>query len=222
MKQDEALTRLRAAVADAGRALLARGLVAGTAGNVSARLAGGDLLAVTPSGMPYPSIGAEDVVVLEVSTGRQVAGERRPSVETPIHLHLMRARPDVAATIHTHSTFASAVASAGQEIPVSLDSMAALLGGPLRLAPYGPSGSPQMQAAIAERLRDSDAVLLANHGAFVVGRSLDAALLLAESVEEWARVYVISRSIGGPVVLPPEEVHRERAWFLTAYGQPAK
>ncbi len=219
MTHEAALERLRAAVADAGRTLLARGLVVGTGGNVSARLAGTDLMVVTPSGMAYPSMTAADVVVLEVSTGRTVAGERRPSVETPIHLHVMRSRADVGAAIHTHSTHASAVASAHQEIPVYLDSMSAVLGGPLRLAPYGPSGSVQMQQAIAERLQGSDAVLLANHGAFVVGKDLDAALLLAELVEEWARIYVVSRSIGGPVVLSPEEVRREREWFLRSYGQ---
>ncbi len=211
---------LRAAVAEAGRTLLAKGLVAGTGGNISARVPGSDLVLVTPSGIPYPAITAEDVAVLSLESGRQVDGMRRPSVETPIHLRVLRDRLDVGAAIHTHSTYASAVASAHQEIPVYLDSMSALLGGPLRLAPYGPSGSETMQQAIAERLRSQDAVLLANHGAFVVGKDLEAALLMAELVEAWAKMYVISRSIGGPVVLPDAEVRREREWFRTSYGQP--
>ncbi len=200
--------------------LLARGLVAGTGGNISARVPQRDLVLVTPSGIPYPAITADDVVVLELASGRQVDGRRRPSVETPIHLRVLRDRPDVGAAIHTHSTFASAVASAHVEIPVFLDSMSALLGGPLRLAPYGPSGSELMQQAIAERLQAQDAVLLANHGAFVVGKDLDTALVMAELVESWAHAYVISRSIGGPVLLPEAEIRRERQWFLTSYGQP--
>jgi L-ribulose-5-phosphate 4-epimerase len=217
--QDSELAALRAAVAETGRALLARGLVAATGGNVSARLPGRDLLVVTPSGIPYPAITPDDIVVLEIASGRQVVGTLRPSVESPTHLRLMRERADVNAAVHTHSIFASVVASARQEIPVFLDSMAERLGGPLRLVPHGFSGSPETQEAIAAALRERDAVLLANHGAFVVGRTLETALAMAELVEMWAQAYVFSHLIGGPVSLPEAEVRRTRQWFLTSYGQ---
>lgn len=218
-RQTDEIQALKAAIADAGRTLIEKGLVSGTAGNVSARLPGGDVLLVTPSGIPYAAITPDDIVVLDIATGDRVDGARRPSVETPIHLGMMRRRLDVNAAIHTHSTFASAVAGSHQDIPPFLDSMSSLLGGPLRVADHAPSGSQQMQDAIGAKLADTDAVLLANHGAFVVGPSLDAALGMAEFVEQVCQIYVYSRLIGGPVPLPEEDVRRERHWYLTAYGQ---
>jgi L-fuculose-phosphate aldolase len=213
-----ALEDLRLAVVDAGREMLARGLTAGTAGNISARVPGAARFLVTPSGVPYAEIGPPDLVLVDLATGLH-EGTLRPSVETPLHMAVLQARPDVNAVLHTHSTYASVVAAANHEVPPILDSMAGLLGGSLEVAPYALSGSDEMTAAVVPRLERQDAVLLGNHGAIMVGRDLATALALAQFVEQWCQVYVLAQALGGATVLPTELVARERGAYLTKYGQ---
>lgn len=216
-----ALSVLREEVVHTASVLLERGLVSGTSGNVAARLPGTSLLLVTPSGIPFPDITPADLPLVDLNTGRQVEGTHRPSVETPVHRSVLRSRPDLFATIHTHSIHASAVAATRRNVPPILDSMAARLGGPLRVVPFAISGTPDLQLGVADALSGSDACLLANHGAFVGGPDLASALGLAEFVEHVCQVYVLSHLAGGPVPLTDDEVERERAWYLASYGQKA-
>ena len=108
------LQAVRAAVITAALRLLDAGLVRGTSGNVSAR--DGDLVAVTPTGVDYRRLDAASVPVVGLD-GRVVDGRLAPSSELPLHLAVYRARPDVGAVVHTHSTFATTFAVLGEELP---------------------------------------------------------------------------------------------------------
>jgi len=189
----------------AARKMLERGLVSGTAGNVSRRLkpeGGRSLLAITPSSREYDSLSPEDIQILDFNSGK-VEGDLPPSVETPLHIAIYKARKDVNAIIHTHSVYATAGAVAGLTIPVILDEQAAYLGGEIKTAAYAPSGTAELGECAVAGLGERNAVLLANHGAVGVGKTIAEALRNAELLEKAAQVYLIALSTGSVNELPP-------------------
>jgi L-fuculose-phosphate aldolase len=182
----------------AARQILKKGLVTGTAGNVSLRLTvegQRSLLAITPSSRDYLSLTPDDIQILDFEA-RKVEGDLVPSVETPLHIGIYRARKDVNAIIHTHSVFASAMAVAGLSIPTIIDEQAAYLGGEIKLAKYAPSGSPELAKNAISALSKRYAVLLANHGAVGVGANLPAAFHACELLENIAMIYLLALSTG--------------------------
>ncbi len=206
----------REQVLEYARRMAALSLVVGTSGNVSLRLppeAGRPLLAITPSGRRYESLTAADIVVVAFD-GEVIDGSLTPSVETPLHIAVYRARPDVGAVVHTHSVHASAMAVAGQAIPPVLEDQVAGLGGPIELAPRAPSGTPEQVNGALDALGDRSAVLLANHGVVATGRTLEDALTAAELTEKTARIYLLARATGPVNPLPDEAVAALRKHYL--------
>lgn len=215
------LARLRAEVVGVGRRLLQTGLVVGTSGNVSARDPETGLMAISPSGMEYDRIEAEDVPVVD-HRGRPVEGRRRPSTELPTHLAIYRERRDVAAIVHTHSPYATVLAVLGWSLPPILGEAAGVFGGEVRVAEYATTGSELLGRYTVEALEGRQAVLMKNHGAIAVGESLLEALHVAWVLESTARVYWAARVAGPVLELPPDEVIRIRHGYLTNYGQRSK
>lgn len=212
------LARLRAEVVGVGRRLLQTGLVVGTSGNVSARDPETGYIAISPSGMEYDRIDAEDVPVVD-ARGRPVEGRRRPSTELPTHLIIYQQRPDVGAIVHTHSTYATVLAVLGWSLPPILGEAAAVLGGEVRVGEYATTGSELLGRYTVEALEGRQAALMKNHGAIAVGQDLMEALHVAWVLESTARVYWAARLAGSPLVLPPDEVLRVRQGYLMNYGQ---
>ena len=173
--------------------MVAADLTHGTAGNVSAR--DGDRVAITPSGVAYGSLSADDVVLLGLA-GEVVAGALEPSSERAVHLEIYRARPDVGAVVHTHSTAATAAAAIGEPIPPFLIEAAVILGGAVPVAPFRMTGTPELGVEAARALGAGSAVLLESHGAVAVGRDLEQALALAIALEEVAKVYLAVLAAG--------------------------
>jgi ribulose-5-phosphate 4-epimerase/fuculose-1-phosphate aldolase len=152
-----------------------RGLVAGTAGNVSARE--GAHIHITPSALPYPELTEADLVTLAMD-GTVVAGGREPSSERRVHLAVYRARPDVGAIVHTHSGYATAWSSL----------RGPLSSGAIRTSDPAPSGSEEIARAAVAALDGRDAALLAGHGVLGVGRTPGGALAVCGAVEREARL----------------------------------
>ena len=201
------------------RRLAAAGLVVGPQGNVSARDPASGLVAITPSGMEYERMGAEDVPVLDLR-GHPVEGRRRPSTELPTHLAIYRHRADVGAIVHTHSPYATTLAVLGWPLPPVLGEAAAVLGGEVAVAPYATTGTELLARHAVQALGDRQAVLLQSHGAVAVGRDLREALHAALVLESTARIYWMARLAGPVSALAPDEVARIRQGFLRHYGQP--
>jgi len=188
--------------------LVEKGLVLGKAGNVSQRLVslgGNDLLVITPTSRYYDSLIEDDMPVVDLD-GRVVDGKLAPSSELKLHLAVYRARRDVGAVVHTHSVHASALAIARVGIPAVLEEEVALLGGEIKVAEYGASGSEELARNAVRALGDRNAVILANHGAVGVGRTLHEALDSCELVEKAAHVYLLSLTAGAVHPLPAEAV----------------
>ena len=213
---------VRIAIVDACRRLEAGDLVAGASGNVSVRLPeteGRELLAITPSQVPYRVLRPEQVLVIDFDKN-VVDGEGRPSSETNAHLAAYRARPDVGAVIHSHSVYASALAMAGLDLPPVLDEAVVALGGPVRVAQFGMSATEELANNAVEALGLRQAVLLRNHGVLGVGRDLDEALTVVEILERTARIYVLARTLGEVQPLPDHVVEIEQKFFRMLHGFP--
>lgn len=197
----------RQQVADTARKLLETGLVVNTSGNVSIRSA--DHIAITPSGCAYETLSARDIVVIDLQ-GDVVDGDLLPSSETPLHLALYAAKPDIGAIVHTHSVYATAVSALVKELP-AIHYQVVTLGGPVPVTPYRTFGTPELAAAVTEAMQDRTAVLMQNHGATTIGNSLDEALARTITLEWLARVFLIASDAGSPSMIDSEELARVEA-----------
>ena len=207
----------RKIVLEAARKMAAKGLVVGTTGNISLRLPSEgerQLLAITPSSRHYDSLGIDDIQVIDFDA-QKVEGNLRPSMETPLHISIYRARKNVNAVIHTHSVFASAVAVSGLDIPPILDDQVAFLGGEIKLARHALSGSKEQVANVLAALEDRSAVLLPNHGAVGTGRTMRDAFIACELIEKTARIYLLALSTGKVNQLPAKALQVEKALYDT-------
>jgi L-fuculose-phosphate aldolase len=200
------------------RRLLATGLVRGTSGNLSSRVTGTDSCLITPSGVDYESMRPDDIVLVDL-TGRSASVGLKPSVDTPIHVAIYRARPDVGACIHTHSTYAAAFSTVGLSIPPLLAESAGFLGGGVRVLDYVPPARDDTGEAVARGLGRDRAVLLPNHGVVAVGEDLAKALAAAMAVEESAHVAYIAQKLGRPKALADSEISRMHDFIHNQYGQ---
>ena len=212
------------AVVDAAQRMLSLGLVAATSGNVSIYLGeenGSRLLAVTPMSMPYESMKPDDIMVIDFE-GDVIEGEGNPSSESMTHIAVYNSRTDVKCVIHTHSVYASALAVTGTDLPPILDELVTYLGGPVKVAEYGFSGTEELGERACAALEDRNAVILRNHGALCVGRTVDEALRCCELLERAANIYVHASALGNIEVLPPDVVEAERNIFKMLQGRGAE
>lgn len=188
---------LREQVATTSHALAEEGMVAGTAGNVSARE--GDVVAITPAGAKMKTLTA-DAVCLVALDGTVLDGPFKPTTELELHLGVYRARADVGGVVHTHSMMASALSTVLTEVPV-IHYQQLLLGGTLRVAPFNPFGSQQLADDVRDALADRQAALMANHGTVTIGTDLSGALDNAIMLEWLCKVSWHALAIGQPRVL---------------------
>jgi len=212
------LADLRGDVARYAKKMVASGLVRAAQGNISARDPQSGLICITPSGMDYDLVAAEDIVVID-EKGTIVDGEHRPSVETPLHILLLRRRHDIHCVMHTHSLYATAFGVVYEPLPMVLAESALCLGATVPIAPYQMSGTPEFAELIAETMGDGNAVIWGNHGAMVVGPSLSATFSAAHALEDGAQVYAVARQLGTPIPLPPDEVTKLHTFWREHYAK---
>jgi len=195
-------------------------LVVWTAGNVSARVPGHDLLVIKPSGVSYDELTPENMVVCDLE-GRLVEGEHAPSSDTAAHAYVYKHMPEVNGVVHTHSTYATAWAARGEPIPCVLTMMADEFGGEIPIGPFALIGDDSIGQGIVATLQSyrSRAVLMQNHGPFTVGRSAKAAVKAAVLVEEVARTVHVSRQLGEPLPIAQSDIDRLYDRYQNAYGQ---
>lgn len=205
----ERFLELRKSIVRAAQALSAQGFFgakSGSGGNVSARLKGEELVAVTPSGQPYQEMNPEDICIIDFDQ-RPVAGERRPSVEAAMHIGVYRNRPEVGAVVHTHQHYASVLSVIREPIPPLFDEVSMHLGSPIQVVPYAISGSPELAANVTKNLRDGcNAYILQNHGALCLGETLEQAVRNAELLEKVAQVYYHALCTGKEITLLPGDI----------------
>ena len=210
-------------------------LVVWTAGNVSGRIPGHELMVIKPSGVSYDELTPERMVVTDLygtpvsrvsseAEGGVVEWENpalTPSSDTAAHAYVYRNMPDVGGVVHTHSTYATAWAARGEEIPCVLTMMGDEFGGPIPVGPFALIGDDSIGQGIVATLKNSNspAVLMQNHGPFTVGREARAAVKAAVMCEEVARTVHISRQLGEPLPIAKDQVDLLYARYQNVYGR---
>jgi len=211
---------VRRSVAQLNVDLLRWGLVTWTSGNVSARVPDTDLLVIKPSGVSYDDLTPESMVVCDLD-GNLVDGELAPSSDTAAHAYVYRAMPGVGGVVHTHSTYATAWAARGEEIPCVLTAMADEFGGPIPVGPFALVGSEAIGKGIVSTLAGSrsPAVLMRNHGVFTIGATAKAAVKAAVMCEDVARTVHLARQLGDPVPIEQADIDAAYERYQGVYGQ---
>ncbi|WP_328783692.1 class II aldolase/adducin family protein [Streptomyces canus] len=202
---------------DTARRTVSDGLVVGTSGNVSVRVA--DTVLVTPSGVPYDRLTPDDVTGVDLD-GRQVLGSLVPTSELPMHLAVYRST-DARAVVHTHAVHATAVSTLVSELP-AIHYMTGALGGAVRVAPYATYGTDELAENMLHALADRFACLLQNHGTITYGSTLAQAYDRTAQLEWMCHLWLTARTVPGltPNLLTEEQV-AEAGERLRGYGQRA-
>ena len=195
-------------------------LVIWTAGNVSARVPGRDLMVIKPSGVAYDDLTPENMVLCDL-LGRVVEGEHAPSSDTDAQAYVYRHLPHVGGVVHTHSTYATAWASRGEPIPCALTMQADEFGGEIPVGPFALIGDDSIGRGIVETLTASKsaAVLMKQHGVFTIGKDARSAVKAAVMCEDVARTMHIARQLGEPIRLDPTDVDSLFDRYQNVYGQ---
>jgi L-fuculose-phosphate aldolase len=216
MKPDEA----KDMVLNAGKRLVKEGLVTRSWGNVSLRL-DEKWMVVTPSGKKYEELLAAQMVLVNYHT-MEYEGVFEPTSEADMHAAIFKARPAIKAVIHTHQVYATTVAVAGKEIPPLVDDQAQILGPSVKVTKYERSNSLQLANEVVEKLEGRNAVLIANHGAVCIGRSMDEAFVAAQILEKTCQVFIGAAMLGDLQQINPEEALRLHDEYMNDYSQRAK
>jgi len=182
----------QAQVVEICQKLVGKGFLAGTGGNVSARVPGEPALAITPSNFDYMKMQPTDICVLGLDL-KVIEGGMKPSIESSLHAAIYANRPDAAVVIHTHQIYASAFALINQPIPALYDEQVRFLGRSVEIVPYAPSGTGLLKKSLAARLRNHcNAYILQNHGAVCLGDSAERAIFNVELLEKVALTYLLA------------------------------
>jgi L-ribulose-5-phosphate 4-epimerase len=216
----DTLAALRSEVCSLHAELTRYQLVVWTAGNVSARVPGHDLMIIKPSGVSYDELTPEAMVLCDLD-GRVVEGDLAPSSDTAAQAYVYRHMPHVGGVVHTHSTYATAWASRAEPIPCVLTMMADEFGGPVPVGPFALIGDDSIGRGIVETLQGSrsPAVLMQNHGVFSIGKDARAAVKAAVMCEDVARTVHVARQLGEPVSIPEHQVSSLFDRYQNVYGQ---
>jgi len=191
--------KLRKELVEAGRWLHRQGFVAATAGNLSVRLDHRRVL-TTPTGCSKARLAPQDLVVVDMQ-GNRLAGRRKASSETDMHLTIYRQRPDVNGVVHAHPPTATGFAAAGVALQDPILAEVVVVLGDVPLARYATPGSPELSRALEPLVAHRNAVLMANHGVVTLGKDLWEALFHMETVEHYARITLVTKLLGSQVLL---------------------
>lgn len=211
------MKEIREEIVRFGHKLMSEGLTKGTGGNISYYERESGLIAITPTGYTFEQMKPADIVLIDID-GNVVEGDLKPTSEVSMHLGVLRARDDINSVMHAHTTYATALACMREDLPAT-SYMIAVAGPNVRCAEYATFGTPELAANAVKAMEDRYAVLLANHGVLTGSSTVASAFNILEEVEYCARLYLIARSAGTPVILDDAEMELMKGRFQT-YGQP--
>lgn len=217
------LEPLRKRVADLHAELPANNLVAWTSGNISGRDPETGLVVIKPSGVRFEDLGPENMVVVD-EHANIVEATHKMSSDTATHCYIYRELPDVGGIVHTHSSYATAWAAVGRDIPCILTAMGDEFGGPIPCGGFQLIGGEEIGREVVRVLREgpnphSPAVIMQNHGVFTFGPTPEAAVKAAVMAEDVARTVFLAFQLGDPIPISPENIAKLHERYTTVYGQ---
>jgi ribulose-5-phosphate 4-epimerase/fuculose-1-phosphate aldolase len=185
-------TPVKQQIVDTARLLVEKGYFAGTAGNLSLRVAGRRAFAITPSNYDYSKMTPDDVCILDWELNA-LDGQRKASIESGLHAAVYQTRADANAVIHTHQVYASTLALIDAPIPALYDEQVRFLGRSVDIIPYAPSGTGFLKNNVKAKVRDGhNAYILKNHGVLVLGTDVERAMHNLELLEKCALSYLLA------------------------------
>ena len=174
------------------QALVHKGFLMATGGNISLRVPGEEAFAITPSNLDYMRMVPEDVCILNFGL-EPIEGKLKPSVESAMHGAIYQVRGDVNAIVHTHQVYASALTLIGAAIPSLFDEQARFLGRSVEIIPYAPSGTGMLKNKIAKHVQNhNNAFMMKNHGALIFGHDMERAVHNVEILEKASLAYLLA------------------------------
>src|SRR5215207_11045122 len=196
--------KLKEQMCDIGRRIWLKGFCAGNEGNHSVRI-GPDRVLCTPTGISKGNLKPDDICTVDME-GKQVAGKRKRTSEILMHLAIYKARPDVKAVVHSHPPHATAFAVAGVELPTCIHPEAEVFLGAVKTAKYVTPGDTRLGESILPYVKDSNTILLGNHGVVCYGPDLEDAYYKLEIVDAYARILLLTKQLGSVKSLEPDDM----------------
>lgn len=196
--------QLRRDLTDIARRVYDRGLVAGTDGNISARIHG-DTFLISPSGSCLGMLEPHDFVLID-KAGRAIGGRGKPSSERWMHLAAYAERPDIDAAIHAHPPTVVAFTVAGLSMSQCALPEVILSFGQVPVTSYATPATEEGAVVIRDLIKRYDALVLDRHGSITVGKTLVEAFCKLEKLEHGAHVMMMAHQLGATRDLPPEEI----------------
>jgi len=214
------LEELRKNVCDLHSELPLNNLVAWTSGNISARDPETGLVVIKPSGVKFPDLTADTMVVVDVD-GNPVEGEFKPSSDTASHCYIYRLMPKVNGIVHTHSRYATAFATHGRAIPCITTAMGDEFGGEIPCGGFALIGGEEIGQVVVQTLAGSrsPACLLQSHGVFTIGATAEKAVKAAVMTEDNAAIAWASLMMGTPLQIDQSDIDKLYDRYQNVYGQ---
>ncbi|MCS7023293.1 MAG: class II aldolase/adducin family protein [Bryobacteraceae bacterium] len=197
---------LRQDIVEVGRLVYQKGWVAANDGNISIRLDEGRVLC-TPTGVSKGMMHPDDLIICDLE-GNKLEGRKERTSEIAMHLTIYQLRPDVRAVVHAHPPVSTGFAAAGRPLNQALLPEVIIGLGCVPLAAYGLPGTPALTEPMLPYVPKYNALLLANHGAVTYGEDVFQAFFRMETVEHFARIALVAELLGGPKLLPRQEVDK--------------
>ena len=213
------LAQFREEVCYVNKMLPASGLVTMHSGNASGLDRSCGRLLIKPSGVDFDTLTPDDLVEADLESGDVIESTLLPSVDLPHHLYLYRNMPEVCGIVHTHSNYATAMATVGRPIPLCLTAIADQFGAEIPCTPYVDNEGDHIGQAVLKHRNRAPAILLQNHGVFAWGPTPRAALKAAVMTEDVAKTVHLAMQIGKPLEIPPEEAKKWYDRYHHGYGQ---
>jgi L-fuculose-phosphate aldolase len=201
-------SKIREELCRIGKRLYERHLTSGAGGSISARTTKNEVL-IKPSGFSLADMMPEHVVKLNLK-GEILEGKYPPSSDAPWHLMIYEKRPEVNAIVHAHPPICGGFACAGISLDIPTFTEVIIQIGHIPLMDYATPTTMDYAKVVAESLKEANALLMKNHGAITLGVNLEQAFQRMELLEDFARMILIAKILGGPILLPPDETRKLR------------
>lgn len=188
-----------------GKKIAEKGLVVGPGGNISIRL--GNTIYVKASGIAFEEAKESDYVGVDLSSGKQVKGKLKPTSEIKMHMVCYQVRDDIRAVVHTHSPYATAVATCSVELRTIFPEVIALIGPTIARLDYIVPTGQQLADAVKEVIKNSNGILMSNHGTVTVGVNLRETYYRSLLLEETSKLALACKILGRPRILTRKEMN---------------
>src|SRR4051794_15891309 len=186
--------KLREEMCEVGRRVYAKGFAAANDGNISYRLDENRVLC-TPTRVSKGFMKPDDLCIVDME-GKQISGNRKRSSEILLHLSILKARPDALSCVHCHPPHATAFAVAHEPIPKCTMPEFEVFLGEVAITPYETPGTQAFADSVLPYCKDTDTIILANHGTITYGKDLEDAYFKTEIIDAYCRILILAKQLG--------------------------